>query len=108
EGILDNLIDNALRYGGKTVTIELSKEEVDGAMVPVLSVADDGPGIPEVQRQALMHRWAQGTDGRKLGEGSGLGLSIVARYAKLLGAQLRLAATASSGGLRASILFTTR
>ncbi|MET3512516.1 two-component system sensor histidine kinase TctE [Pseudacidovorax sp. 1753] len=108
EGILDNLIDNALRYGGMTVTIELSKEEVDGAMVPVLSVADDGPGIPEVQRQALMHRWAQGTDGRKLGEGSGLGLSIVARYAKLLGAQMRLAATASSGGLRASILFTTR
>ncbi|WP_076507847.1 sensor histidine kinase [Pseudacidovorax sp. RU35E] len=108
EGILDNLIDNALRYGGKTVTIELSKEEVDGTMVPVLSVADDGPGIPDVQRQALMHRWAQGTDGRKLGEGSGLGLSIVARYAKLLGAQMRLAATTSTGGLRASILFTTR
>lgn len=108
EGILDNLIDNALRYGGKTVTIELSKEDIDGATVPVLSVADDGPGIPDVQRQALMHRWAQGTDGRKLGEGSGLGLSIVARYAKLLGAQMRLAASAPSGGLRASVLFTTR
>ncbi|WP_058640040.1 sensor histidine kinase [Pseudacidovorax intermedius] len=108
EGILDNLIDNALRYGGKTVTIELAKEDTAAGPVPVLSVADDGPGIAEAQQQALMHRWAQGTDGRKLGEGSGLGLSIVARYAKLLGAELRLSAAAPTGGLRVSVLFVSR
>ncbi|MDH6592092.1 two-component system sensor histidine kinase TctE [Variovorax sp. TBS-050B] len=96
EGILDNLIDNALRYGGRTITVELAGR--------TLSVIDDGPGIPIEARHDLMRRWAQGPDGQKLGQGSGLGLSIVARYAELLGAELRLEA-AEPAGLRASVAF---
>lgn len=96
EGILDNLIDNALRYGGRTITVELA-----GTM---LSVVDDGPGIPSEAQRALMERWAQGPDGQKLGQGAGLGLSIVARYAELLGAVLRLEA-AEPTGLRVSVAF---
>ncbi|MGJ7545185.1 sensor histidine kinase [Variovorax sp. LT1R16] len=96
EGILDNLIDNALRYGGRTITVELSGT--------VLSVVDDGPGIPPAAQRALMERWAQGPDGQKLGQGAGLGLSIVARYAELLDAELRLEA-AEPTGLRVSVVF---
>jgi two-component system sensor histidine kinase TctE len=97
EGILDNLIDNALRYGGRTITIELAGR--------TLSVADDGPGIaPEVQRN-LMQRWAQGPAGQKLGQGAGLGLAIVARYTKLLGAELSFAKASADGGLRVSVNF---
>lgn len=97
EGILDNLIGNALRYGGRTVTIELA-----GA---TLSVVDDGPGIaPDAQRD-LVQRWAQGPAGEKLGQGAGLGLAIVARYAQLLGAELTLAKASASGGLRVSLVF---
>jgi two-component system sensor histidine kinase TctE len=96
EGILDNLIDNALRYGGRTITVELSGH--------TLSVIDDGPGIPIEARRDLMQRWAQGPEGQKLGQGSGLGLSIVSRYAELLGAELRLEA-AEPTGLRASVAF---
>ena len=96
EGILDNLIDNALRYGGRTLTVELSGR--------TLSVVDDGPGIaPEAQRD-LVQRWSQGAAGQKLGQGSGLGLSIVSRYARLLGAQLKLENDAATGGLRVSLL----
>ncbi|RYY90839.1 MAG: histidine kinase, partial [Comamonadaceae bacterium] len=96
EGILDNLIDNALRYGGRTLTIELAGR--------TLSVVDDGPGIaPEAQRD-LVQRWSQGAAGHKLGQGSGLGLSIVSRYARLLGAQLTLENDAATGGLRVSLL----
>ncbi|RYF35218.1 MAG: sensor histidine kinase [Comamonadaceae bacterium] len=96
EGILDNLIDNALRYGGRTLTIELA-----GRM---LSVVDDGPGIaPEAQRD-LVQRWSQGAAGHKLGQGSGLGLSIVSRYARLLGAELTLENDSVTGGLRVSLL----
>ncbi|MGO4393547.1 sensor histidine kinase [Variovorax sp. M-6] len=97
EGILDNLIDNALRYGGRTITVELSGL--------TLGVADDGPGIaPEAERD-LLQRWAQGPAGRKLGQGAGLGLAIVARYAKLLGAELRFARASEAGGLRVSVAF---
>ncbi|MDQ0611594.1 two-component system sensor histidine kinase TctE [Variovorax sp. W1I1] len=96
EGILDNLIDNALRYGGRTITVELAGR--------TLSVIDDGPGIPLEAQRDLMQRWAQGPAGEKLGQGSGLGLSIVSRYAELLGAELRLEA-AEPVGLRVSVAF---
>jgi len=96
EGILDNLIDNALRYGGRTITVELAGR--------TLSVIDDGPGIPLEAQRDLMQRWAQGPAGQKLGQGAGLGLSIVARYAELLGAELRLDA-AEPTGLRVSVTF---
>lgn len=96
EGILDNLIDNALRYGGRTITVELAGT--------VLSVVDDGPGIPPQAQHALLERWAQGPDGQKLGQGAGLGLSIVSRYAELLGATLQLEA-AEPTGLRVSLAF---
>lgn len=97
EGILDNLIDNALRYGGRTITIELAGR--------TLSVVDDGPGIaPEAQRD-LLQRWAQGPAGQRLGEGAGLGLAIVARYSTLLGAELQFAKASGEGGLRVSLSF---
>ncbi|RZI77781.1 MAG: sensor histidine kinase [Variovorax sp.] len=97
EGMLDNLIDNALRYGGRTLTVELAGT--------VLSVVDDGPGIPQDAQRALLQRWAQGAAGLQLGQGAGLGLSIVARYAQLLGADFTLQNDATTGGLRASIAF---
>ena len=83
EGTLDNLIDNALRYGGRTITIEL--------VGCTMSVVDDGPGIPPETQNDLVQRWAQGPAGQKLGQGAGLGLAIVARYARLLGAELTFA-----------------
>lgn len=96
EGILDNLIDNALRYGGRTITVELAAS--------TLSVIDDGPGLPDIATGGLSQRWAQGPAGQKLGQGAGLGLSIVARYAQLMGARLTLE-PASPTGLRASVAF---
>jgi two-component system sensor histidine kinase TctE len=97
EGILDNLIDNALRYGGRTITIALAER--------TLAVIDDGPGIaPELQR-ALVQRWSQGPEGTKLGQGAGLGLAIVARYAALLDAELRFEQAGEAGGLRVSLAF---
>lgn len=97
EGILDNLIDNAMRYGGRTITIELAGR--------TLSVLDDGAGIPVDAQRDLVQRWSQGAAGQKLGQGAGLGLSIVARYASLLGAELTLENDATTGGLRVNVAF---
>lgn len=101
--MLDNLIDNALRYGGRMLTLELvAGPDADEV---TLAVVDDGPGIPEMARRALLQRWSQGVDGQRLGQGAGLGLSIVARYAQLLGAQLLLEDAPPPGGLRAALVF---
>lgn len=95
--VFDNLIDNALRYGGRTITIALAGG--------TLAVIDDGPGIAgEVQRD-LVQRWSQGPAGQKLGQGAGLGLAIVARYAALLDAELRFDKAGEAGGLRVSVAF---
>ena len=101
EGILDNLIDNALHHGGTTLTIELDADRAAGHCT--LAVADDGPGMDPAARGELVKRWSQG--GERNGErvGAGLGLSIVARYAQLLGSALRLDAGEHGRGLRASL-----
>jgi len=105
EGLLNNLIDNALRYGRPTngtaarVTVELERH---GREV-VLAVVDNGPGMEPQQRERLLQRWAQGPAGVTLGEGAGFGLAIVARYAALLGGHLALAPAGENGGLRASV-----
>lgn len=105
EGLLNNLIDNALRYGqpgqGETprVTVEL---RIEGDEM-LLSVVDNGPGMDLQHRDLLLKRWAQGSAGIKLGEGAGLGLAIVSRYAALLKGRLELAGGPEGRGLRASV-----
>jgi len=106
EGVLDNLIDNALRYGRPVdavparVTVEVLRQS-DGTVC--LAVSDNGPGIDEEQRDKLLTRWAQGQAGEVLGQGAGLGLAIVAEYARLLGATLTLAPSDEGVGLGVSL-----
>lgn len=110
EGVLGNLIDNALRYGapaaGQTprVTVALACEGQGPDACVVLSVVDNGPGIPAPQRQQLQQRWVQGREGERLGQGAGLGLGIVARYAELLGARLELGPGPDGQGLSARLV----
>lgn len=99
EGILDNLIDNALRYGGPTLTVELRVDEA--ASRCELAVVDDGSGLSEAARGELVRRWAQGAPAERLG--AGLGLAIVARYAQLMGSALQLGDGEQGRGLRAGL-----
>ena len=107
EGVLDNLIDNALRYGRPTdggaarVTVDIAPVAEGGWR---LSVMDNGPGLPAAERERLLSRWAQGQAGEALGQGSGLGLAIVAEYARILGASLQLEAGEDGCGLRAGLV----
>ncbi len=106
EGLLDNLIDNALRYGrppsGRaSITVVLER---DADRTVALCVIDNGPGLDQATRAAVQARWSQGSAGLALGEGVGLGLAIVARYAELLGAGFALE-PAPDGGLSAVVRF---
>ena len=104
EGLLGNLLDNALRYGKSArprVTVSIAR--LAGATV--LSVTDNGPGLSELERAQLRQRWIQGAAGQQLGQGAGLGLAIVSRYAELLGARFALEAAPGEPGLCASVAF---
>ncbi len=72
--IVANLVDNAVRHAETTVTV-MVEEADDGVR---LVVADDGPGIPEADRERVFGRFTRldGARSRDAG-GSGLGLSIV-------------------------------
>jgi two-component system sensor histidine kinase TctE len=89
EGILSNLLDNALRYGRgdpPRITVVLQCEQAHA----VVRVVDNGPGVDAALAHHVQQRWAQGGAGLSLGQGAGLGLSIVARYAELMGGRLEL------------------
>ncbi len=107
-GILNNLLDNALRYGtdaahgppAVTVAIEQDGNET------VLSVLDNGSGLPGEMQMKLMERGAQGDAGQLLGEGVGLGLALVAQYARLMGARMTLGSGPQGIGWICRIAFT--
>ena len=69
-----NLLDNAARYAVNTVMVTL---QTDGTYAK-LTVADDGPGIPEGQRAAVLERFTRLDEARTRDTGGvGLGLAIV-------------------------------
>jgi len=72
--VVRNLLDNARRHASSTVVVSL---EEDGADV-VLDIADDGPGIGDLDRARVFERFVRLDDARTRDEGgSGLGLAIV-------------------------------
>ena len=105
EGMLVNLLDNALRYGVAAqphVTVAVRQQ----GDVVTMSVTDNGPGMSVLEAEQLRQRWALGPAGQRLGEGAGLGLAIVSRYAELLNARFSLEAAPSGQGLRAKVDFS--
>ncbi len=71
EQILVNLLTNAYRYGGSTIRLE-ARRTADGVVV---TVADDGEGVPDQLVPKLFERFARGASADRV-EGSGLGLAI--------------------------------
>lgn len=88
---LANLIDNALKYGqpeaGGQGVVRVSASEHDGEIE--LSVADNGPGIPEQDRGRVLDRFVR-LDASRSKPGFGLGLSLAAGVVRLHGGQMRL------------------
>jgi two-component system OmpR family sensor kinase len=83
--VLANLLANARTHTppGTTVTTSLAVDESDGA---VLTVADDGPGIPPWLQPEIFERFARGDSSRsRRGGSTGLGLAIVAAVVRAHG-----------------------
>jgi len=82
-----NLVDNALRHASATVLVTL--EEHDGEVV--LTVTDDGPGIPEAERERVFERFVRLDSSRaRATGGTGLGLAIAREIVEDHGGRLEL------------------
>lgn len=78
-GIFTNLFSNAKKHGGPDVTIEI-RTEVKGDRV-IITVADDGPGIPDQDKERLFERYTRlSSRSRGLGIGLFLCRTLASRY----------------------------
>ena len=77
ERVLRNLVDNALAAVQPSGRIDVQLRRIDGYVVA--QVADDGPGVPEEQRQRIFERFVRLDPGKP---GHGLGLAIARRIAR--------------------------
>jgi signal transduction histidine kinase len=91
-----NLMENALRHTDPGTAVEASVERVDGLVV--LSVEDDGPGVPPNLHDKVFERFFRGA-GDQSGS-SGLGLSIVRAVAESHGGNVRLEPPLDGRGAR--------
>ena len=105
--MLVNLVDNAVRYARSAVAVSVSVSVGRSGERVELTVTDDGPGIPEADRERVFDRFARLDDARhRDGEdagGAGLGLAIVRATAQAYGGTAHLDAAEPAPGLRAVV-----
>jgi signal transduction histidine kinase len=95
--MLGNLVDNACAWARRRVAVASRRDDAPGWLI--LTVDDDGPGLPADRREAVL------MPGVRLDEsvpGTGLGLTVVHDLARLYGGDLTLE-DSPLGGLRARL-----
>lgn len=93
--LLQNLLDNAFKYGkpGGRVWVTLRKERGE----VLLTVRDEGPGIPAEQQEKIWQRFYQVDPARGNDRGAGLGLSMVLQIARVHGGWMTLESAVGEG-----------
>jgi signal transduction histidine kinase len=93
--MIGNLLDNACKWTRSRIAVESSQHD----RTVVISVDDDGPGVPAEMRDRVLRR---GVRADEAAPGSGFGLAIVRELAEVYGGSIALTA-APAGGLRARL-----
>jgi signal transduction histidine kinase len=97
--LVDNLLENAARHGLDGGEVRVTLRDGDG---PELLVEDDGPGIPDADRERIFEPFVRlGDDG----DGSGLGLALVIQQADHHGATVEVDSSPDLGGARFTVRF---
>jgi signal transduction histidine kinase len=84
---VSNLVDNAIKFASEGGRVRILLE--GDTIRPKIIVQDDGPGVPEAERTAVLQRFYR-SERNRLAPGSGLGLSVVAAIVRLHGFELAL------------------
>jgi signal transduction histidine kinase len=106
--VLANLVDNAVRHADSAVVLAT---EATSTAVPavgpyhLVTVTDDGPGIPVADRERVFDRFTRLDDGRARDDGgAGLGLAIVRELVRRAGGSIALTGGPEQRGLRVRLL----
>jgi heavy metal sensor kinase len=94
--VIDNLVDNAIRYSPTLAPVTLTARRSDGEWL--VEVADRGPGVPHDMRERIFERFARADSVRtRRGGGVGLGLALSAAVVEAHGGRLELVQQAHAG-----------
>src|SRR6185436_5713399 len=75
--VLDNLLENAIKFSPPGGTIRIALADISSKGTVLLSVADEGPGVPDAEKARVFERFHQTSAGRTVkSRGVGLGLAI--------------------------------
>ena len=100
--IVDNLLGNAIKFTPPGGTIVVQAREADGRVM--IEVIDTGPGVPEVEREAVFDSFFRGrTKAGGRVEGTGLGLAIAREYVEAHGGRIALVDEGSGGHFRVEL-----
>jgi signal transduction histidine kinase len=97
---MSNLVDNAIKHSREAGQVSVEVARIDRGSV--ISVADDGPGIPADERSRVLKHFYRLERSRGI-PGNGLGLSVVDAVARLHGAQVEM--LDNSPGLKVRMQF---
>ncbi|MCD0501914.1 ATP-binding protein [Bordetella petrii] len=100
--LISNLMDNAVRYTpeGGHIQVRCAPAQDGGAL---LSVSDNGPGVPESEWPRLFERFYRSRGTSNGLRGSGIGMALVAQIARLHGGNARCAAGLEGRGLEVAV-----
>jgi signal transduction histidine kinase len=89
--VVINLLDNAVRFATNEVRVGISPVNRNGRAMARLTIEDDGPGIPEDERERVFDRFYRVQESRsRQSGGTGLGLPIVRDIVRNHGGRVRL------------------
>lgn len=99
---INNLISNGIRFspeGGKLQVTAAIKAVSGPEQTFTLTVTDDGPGVPEAERETVFERWYRGDSARNRDSGgAGIGLSLCRSIISAAGGSVAYDDSATSGG----------
>jgi len=99
EKIINNLVDNALKYTkqGK-ILLDVSIEEVNNKQMAVMSIKDTGIGIPMEKIEQIFSNFRQASEGyNREFEGAGLGLSVTRGLVQLMDGEISVESEPNKG-----------
>ena len=93
--VLFNLLSNAVKFTPSGGRVDVKTWREDGRVY--LAVRDTGVGVPPEEQGRVFEEFGQARAGRRQGEGTGLGLSLVKRFAELHGGSVALESRVGEG-----------
>jgi len=95
--VLQQLLDNAAKYSPSESPIQISVERTDAELV--VSIADRGPGIDELEQALIFEKFYRGKDNRYSVQGTGMGLAIAKAVVEAHGGAIRVTSQLGQGSV---------